>query len=245
MFMNPFYEIFYTPGAEDVDAAGHLTPEKMLYLAQEAAGAHCRLLGADREALLPKRLFWAVIRHRVQITSLPRLGQRIRVKTWPMPTTRSAYPRSTAAYDENGNLLFQVISLWVLMDMDTRAMILPGKSGVEVSGSLLGGELSAPGAIGLLSDGVVARRQVEECDLDSNGHMNNCRCLGWAAQLLKNQLSDCKEFTVCYYSEALSREALQLKYAPLEGGAVQVDAVCPEQEMSAGHSRVFSLRLLF
>lgn len=243
--MTPYYEILYTPQAEDVDAGGQLTPEKLLYLAQEAAGEHCRLLGADREALLPKRLFWAVIRHRAQITSLPRLGQPIRVRTWPLPTTRTAYPRATAAYDESGNLLFRVISLWVLMDMDTRAMILPGKSGVEVTGSLLGGELSAPGAIGLLADGTLSMGQVTESDLDRNGHMNNCRCLGWTAQLLPNQLADCREFTVCYYSEAFSGELLQLKYAPQEDGTLQVDAVRTGTEMSAGHSRVFSLKLLF
>lgn len=243
--MKPYYEVYHTLETGDVDAAGKLTPEKMLYLAQEAAGEHCRLLGADREALLPKRLFWAVIRHRVQVNSLPQLGQRIRVKTWPMPTTRSAYPRSTAAYDEDGNLLFQVISLWVLMDMDTRAMVLPGKSGVTVNGNLLGDELSAPGAIGLLTNGETSHRQVEDWDLDSNGHMNNCRCLGWAAQLLEKSLAECREFTVCYYSEALKGEALQLEYAPLDGNVIQVDALRIGQEMSAGHSRVFSLRLLF
>ena len=243
--MKPYYEVYHTLEAGDVDAAGNLTPEKMLYLAQEAAGEHCRLLGADREALLPKRLFWAVIRHGVQIASLPHLDQRIRVKTWPMPTTRSAYPRSTAAYDEDGNLLFQVISLWVLMDMDTRAMVLPGKSGVTVDGNLLGDELSAPGAIGLLTNGEASQRQVSDSDLDSNGHMNNCRCLGWAAQLLEKPLAECREFTVCYYSEALKGEELQLTYAPLDGNVIQVDAVRIGQEMSAGHNRVFSVRLQF
>ena len=243
--MKPYYEVYHTLEAGDVDAAGNLTPEKMLYLAQEAAGEHCRLLGADREALLPKRLFWAVIRHGVQIASLPHLDQRIRVKTWPMPTTRSAYPRSTAAYDEDGNLLFQVISLWVLMDMDTRAMVLPGKSGVTVDGNLLGDELSAPGAIGLLTNGENSQRQVSDSDLDSNGHMNNCRCLGWTAQLLEKPLAECREFTVCYYSEALKGEELQLTYAPLDGNVIQVDAVRIGQELSAGHNRVFSVRMQF
>ena len=46
--MKPYYEVYHTLEAGDVDAAGNLTPEKMLYLAQEAAGEHCRLLGADR-----------------------------------------------------------------------------------------------------------------------------------------------------------------------------------------------------
>ena len=72
---------------------------------------------------------WAVTRHRVQITRLPKSGETIRVETWAMPTTRVAYPRSVVAYDEKGQELFRSITLWVLMNMDTRAMIQPGQTG--------------------------------------------------------------------------------------------------------------------
>lgn len=62
----------------------------------------------------------------MQITRLPKSGETIRVETWAMPTTRVAYPRSVVAYDEKGQELFRSITLWVLMNMDTRAMIQPG-----------------------------------------------------------------------------------------------------------------------
>jgi acyl-ACP thioesterase len=142
---------------------------------QEVAGDHSTLLGTDRESLMRKNLFWAVIRHRVQITRLPGKNEKITVQTWPMPTTRTAYPRSTVAYDEQGNECFRGISLWVLMDAESRAMVLPGKSGVTVNGLLTGSELAAPGSMALQNAPLQMHRTVRYSDLDVNGHMNNCR----------------------------------------------------------------------
>ena len=141
--MEPIYKQTLTLNDSCVDRYGRMKPSMVLFCAQEVAGKHSELLGAGFDDLAQKGIFWAVIRQKVQITRLPITGETIRLETWPMPTTRVAYPRSTVAYDENGNECFRAISLWVLMDAESRAMILPGKSGVEVSGTLLGSELAA------------------------------------------------------------------------------------------------------
>ena len=60
------------------DRFGRLTPAALLYLVQEAAGAHCRLLGADGDRL--GNLFWAVSRTKVEVEQLPRIGQTVTVK---------------------------------------------------------------------------------------------------------------------------------------------------------------------
>ena len=126
-----------------VDRFGRLKPSMILYFAQEVAADHCEILGCDWDAMAEKGLFWAVMRHRIEITKLPMVGDMIRIETWPMPTTRTCYPRSMAAYDENGQVLFRLHSLWVLMDVNTRAMVLPGKSGVSVEGIVRGTGITA------------------------------------------------------------------------------------------------------
>ena len=73
-----------------VDCFGRMKPSMVLYLAQEIAGNHCQLLQVDYETLQNQRLFWAVSRHKVQITRLPTSGETIHMETWPMPTTRVA-----------------------------------------------------------------------------------------------------------------------------------------------------------
>ena len=245
--MEPIYERVFEITSADTDRYDRLKSSHLLNFLQEVAGDHSAILGTDREKLMQQNLFWAVIRHRVQITRLPGSGEKITVQTWPMPTTRTAYPRSTVAYDEAGNECFRGISLWVLMDAESRAMVLPGKSGVTVSGMLTGSELAAPGSMALQTAGQTMTRTVRYTDLDINGHMNNCRYLDWVEDTLPGSFHEenhVLEFTVNYMTEAREGEALSLRYQLTDGPCLSVDAQ-REGEVSPGRNRVFSARVLF
>lgn len=243
--MEPIYQANFTVTERDVDCYGRLTPSMILFYAQQVAGMHSDQLTVGYDALLKRRMFWAVTRHKVQITRLPRLGETIHVETWPMPTTRVAFPRSMVAYDGEGNEVFRSISLWVLMDLDTRNMILPGKSGISVVGTLRGNELATP--MGLPARALRNRRQRQVCftDLDRNGHMNNCRYLDWISDLLPSGYHgehELREFTVCYLSEAREGQELELRWDFPEDGCMYMDA---HRANDAQDTRVFSARLLF
>ena len=231
-----------------VDQFGRLKASRLLEYLQNVAGDHSALLGTDQKALTDKNLFWAIIRHRVQITRLPGSGEKLRIETWPMPTTRTAYPRSTIAYDEAGNECFRSISLWILMDGNTRAMVLPGKSGVEVTGLLRGCELQAPSSQLPREMAECEERSVRYTDLDLNGHMNNCRYLDWVNDLLPSGFHrhhELREFTLCYMSEVLENEPVQLHWELSDGPVLTVETVRKEGGNSINHGRVFSARLEF
>ena len=243
--MEPQYVQTFTVDDMAVDRFGYLKPSAILFYAQEVAGAHCKALALDYDTLAKRRMFWAVIRHRVQVTRMPKLGETIRVETWPMPTTRAAYPRSVVAYDENGNECFRSISLWVLMDLDTRNMILPGKSGIVVSGTLRGTELALPN--GLVPKPMTNGRSRDVCftDLDRNGHMNNTKYMDWIDDLLPSAFHEehpVKEFTVCYHSEAREGQNLALSWDFLDDGCLRVDA---HRKGEQRDELVFSAKMLF
>ena len=232
---------------EDIhaDRYGYLRPSALLYLVQEAAGKHSDLLGTDFDTLQKKGLFWAVTRHGVTVERLPRTGERISLETWPMPASRVAYPRMVEARDENGQLLFQVLSLWVLMDVNTRAMILPGKSGIALPGTVRGNELEPPASLPAKSYVNHRSRTVCFTDLDRNGHMNNTKYLDWIADLFPSafHFSHCPvEFTVCYLSEAREGQELILSWEAAEDGTVGVDAHRYNGEKP---ERIFSARLCY
>ena len=243
--MEPLYVQNFEINDNVVDCFGRLKPSMILFFAQEIAGQHCNELQVDYDTLASRRMFWAVTRHRVQVTRLPRRGETIRVETWPMPTTRVAYPRSMVAYDAAGNECFRSISLWVLMDLDTRNMILPGKSGISVIGTLRGSELPAP--LGLVPREMVNHRSRSVCftDLDRNGHMNNTRCLDWIDDLLPGAFHEkhsVKEFTVCYLNEAREGNLLDMHWDFAEEGLLQVDA---HRQQGGENHRIFSAKILF
>lgn len=242
---TPYEKRFHIP-ASAVDCFDRLKPSHILDYMQEVAGDHSALLGLSRQELTDRGLFWAVIRHKVQISRLPKAGENITVKTWPMPTTRVAYPRATEGFDEAGNSLFKVISLWVIMDMDSRAMVLPGKSGVDVAGTSFGTELKAPGGLPSGGGSCHTQRPVSFCDLDVNGHMNNTRYLDWLCDLRPaafHKEHPLKAVTICYMNEA--REGQQLQLAWTEGDVLRVDGFVPQTDVSAGHTRIFSAEAEF
>ena len=243
--MEPIYSQEFTVTDNTVDCFGRLKASMILFFVQEVAGQHFSRISMDYDSLAKLGMFWAIIRQRVQITRLPTRGETIRLETWPMPTPRVAYPRSVVAYDKNGNECFRSISIWVLMDINTRNMILPGKSGISVMGTLRGNELAVPS--GLMAKELRSHRErtVSFTDLDRNGHMNNTRYMDWIDDLLPSlyhRNHNIQEFTVCYLSESREGQTLDLRWDFLEEQVVQVDA---HRNTDGKDERVFAARLLF
>ena len=238
--LEKLYDIYGTM----TDCYGDLKLSALLYLAQDAAGEHCKELALDWDTMAQKQMFWAVIRHRVQITRLPKEGEKIRVQTWPMPTTRVAFPRSTVAYDEKGRELFRAISIWVIMDRNTRGMILPAKSGILVPGVSFGNELPAPRSLAPQGLSSGENRQVRYMDLDKNGHMNNTRYLDWVADLLPSKFYGAhqpKELVICYNQEALEGQEIHLQWELNGSGELTVDG----HRVGQNEERVFSAQVTF
>ena len=246
--MEPVYRQKITVGANHVDRFQRVKPSVLLYFIQDAAGKHCVVYGADWDSLAKKNMVWAVTRHRVQISRLPREGETITVETWPMPTTRVAYPRSVVAYDEAGQEVFRAISLWVLMDTESRAMVLPGKSGVTVDGQLTGTELAVPRSmVPMVLENSICRT-VRYTELDINGHMNNTRYMDWVDDLLPSAFHGAhpvREFTICYHAEAREGQQITLAHQLLEGPCLRVDAHREKTVVGGGEERVFSAQILF
>ena len=243
--MEPIHITHFHVDDLTVDRFGYLKPSAMLFFAQEAAGQHCLSLGTDYETLAQKRLFWAIIRQRLTVTRLPRRDEDLRIETWPMPTTRVAFPRCVVAYDKDGQECFRSLSLWVLMDMDTRAMVLPGRSGVTVEGILRGDEPATPVALTPAHPTERSTRTVSFTDLDRNGHMNNTRYMDWVADLFPSafhQERQLREMSLCYFAESLEGDTLSLCREALEPALHQVDI---HREKDGKEERIFSARLTY
>ncbi len=236
----------FTVMPENVSDRGELTLQGVLSCVQEASGQHSTALGYSWESLWEKGLFWAVLRHRVKIDRLPRLGEAFQVKTWPMPT-RSGYPRAVEACDKAGQKLFSAVSLWVLMDKNTRAMVLPGKSGVEVAGHLTGTELAMPKSIPALPAGEERVCTVEAGLTDKNGHMNNIRYLDWVLDALPPALREMpvREFTLCYQAECRLGQQVICTGEVTPEGKFRVGGRREGTDVSGSHHRIFAAEVEF
>lgn len=245
--MEPIYTQSFLIDNSHVDRFTHLKTSQLLSFIQEVSGRHSDILGLTWDGLAEKHMFWAVVRHRVQITRMPSLGETITLETWPCPTTRVAFPRSVIGRDEHGDELFRSITLWVLMNLDTRAMILPGSSGVEVMGHLRGLELDTPASLHPAKLSSTASRKVCYSDLDRNGHMNNSSYVSWVDDLLPSafhQQRPLQELVVCYLSEAREGQVLEMEYDLDENGCLRTD-MYRKREGSDKPERIFASRAIY
>lgn len=245
--MKPIYSQNITIETSAVDRYGRLKPSWLLYYIQEVSTIHGSAMGAGCNALAERNLFWAVLRTRIQITRLPHLGETIRMETWPLPTTKAAYPRSVIAYDSEGQEIFRAISLWVMMDQSTRLMVLPAKSGFAIEGLLTGSELASPASLPPRILDRTNQRTVCFCDLDQNGHMNNTRYFEWIYDLLPSSFHEShtpRELTICYLSEAREGEKLTMNW-DVQEDVMQIEATRPDSTGDEHHHRVFAARIQF
>jgi acyl-ACP thioesterase len=135
-----------------------------------------------------------------------------------------------------------MLSLWVLMDPASRAMVLPGKSGVAIEGTVRGLEPAIPRSLAPQAMANQMLRRVHYTQLDVNGHMNNTRYLDWVEDLLPAEFHrehPVKEFTICYLNEALEGEEVALNWQLDSEGNLHVHAA-----ESTGGKRVFSAEVL-
>jgi acyl-ACP thioesterase len=158
-----------------------------------------------------------------------------------------AYPRATVVYDAEGKELFRCIALWILMDLNSRAMVVPGKSGIDFPGCTRGGELPSPKSLTPKDLPIATDRKVRFGQLDRNGHMNNTKYLEWAMDLLPGSFHGghpLKSFTVCYLNEAREGDRVTLRHSLVEN-TLLVDATRPDPTDESKTHRVFAVRAEF
>ena len=244
--MEKIYRESYHLKGTECDRFGRLKPGAMLGMLQEVAVNHCRGTEVEWNALAKKGLFFAITRTYIRISRMPMEGEDITLETWPGVTTRVAYPRNTVAFDAQGNEVFRCISLWVLMDVASRAMVTPGKSGVSLDGWNRGIELPVPASIGLKPLEGCRERTVTFSELDRNGHMNNTHCADWVQDLLPSAFHaehPLSELTVCYLSEALEGDRVRLSHGFTPEGDLLVNSFVTDcHEGVEKDRRVFAVR---
>lgn len=242
--MEPIFELKKTVENQYLGSDGCASAWALLRFAMDAAAAHSKYISADRETLTKMGLFWVVIRHRMEISRYPTEGETVTVKTWPMPTTRSAYPRAVIGYDEQGKQVFRLTSLWVLVDIQRRKMVLPGKTGITVEGFTLGNELELPAKILPRELQHTTLRRVTEDDIDINQHMNNAKYLSWAMDLVPT-MPHPKGFDICYITESRLDQQLKLNWTLSEEGVLQVEGSREETDVPGQTTRIFAANVYF
>ncbi len=193
-----------------IDSAKNATLPAVVQLMQEAAMQNVIDIKLSIWDLAPHKISWVLMRKNMTINRLPILGEKIKVVTYPTGFEKFFTYRDYKVFAENGDLLCQSASTWLLMDIEKRRMArIPDFIKVLEKDMVHNIEIGLPRPslklnVKLEKETYLKKFEVNYFDLDFNNHLSNVTYLKWMLEalpsdfLLKNQI---KNIDILYRAE--------------------------------------------
>ena len=162
--------------SEQVDMTRRLRMSELFKLLEEASIAHTEELGCTRDKTLDRGLLWIITSQLVEIEELPAYDEEIIVRSWQGDMQHVFFPRFYEI-ERDGKVLVRGQALWMLIEEETRSMVMPEDYGISIPGRPGADDMMLP-AISLPKDAEVSESVplvTRFSQVDINGHMNNTR----------------------------------------------------------------------
>ncbi len=207
--------------AHDVDFCNKWKISSFLSNIQEVAGFNSTEYGCGWLALKEKyNACFVLTRMIVKMKFYPSSGQVVKLSTWPGEKPRLVFDRYFTAETEDGKVVAQAASQWVLINMDNRSLLKPTDCPFELPDT---GHIQIPFKIERGNFNFEARETTERIptysDLDYNGHVNNARYAEWVMDLFPDVIFSGKEtaeIDIRYEHEIRFGDKVKLDYSYME-----------------------------
>lgn len=224
--------------SSDVNISRTLRLSTLFTRLQEAAIAHTIDLGITREKTLDEGLLWAVTQYHAIFHRIPEYDEKVTLLTWPGKTMHLYFPRYFRLVDAKGSVLMEAVSLWVLIDQNTRGIVFPESYDIYIKETTTGNELPMPGRIRRQDTDTASVFTVPYSYVDLNGHMNNARYYDLAVDSMPEEFREreLRELSSEHIGEAQMGDVLSV------GCSASEDAfyICGEKEKP-----VFRMKFIF
>lgn len=107
----------------DFDRYERILPFAIMDIFQDVALHQSEEMGIGYEDMMAHRVFWAIIRQKIEIVRQPGHYQMVTARTWPHSLSRFSFMRDNSLRDADGNLLAKCSAEYVLMNIDTRKFV--------------------------------------------------------------------------------------------------------------------------
>ncbi len=177
---------FLTAG--ETDARSLMPVTLIASRAIEIATEHANYLGIGYSDLAERRLGWVLARLTIEIVRYPKINETYTMSTWIEGYNRFMCDRCYEMTDADGNTLANIRSVWVAIDMKTRAMADLSKLESErfpTADRPCPVAKCRPTSIAKGAATESAEYTFKYCDIDFNRHVNSIRYI----DLVLNQRS--------------------------------------------------------
>lgn len=168
------------------DAYNNATVSNLARFMEAATRDHVEELGIDTIKLVERGTLWVICWSQIDITRMPRAGESVILKSWEGPIKYGLLTRRFRFLDESGEMLANIASTFTIIDKETRSqtdipediMALPV---VKFDDDMPIPKLSMDFPKELKS---TSFHQVNDSEIDVNGHVNNSFYFEWAMDVL-------------------------------------------------------------
>lgn len=197
----------------DFDIDDHILISRVAQLFQDISGNHAELLGCGYEKFKSQDKIWIIARSKMEIIKNPVVNHPYKATTYVTKPKGLIYDRVYRVTDsENGELVMQGTTAWCVSSLSTRRLLRPDgstyPSDMEFDPSIEPERLLALKAPEK-EEGDSLKSRVNFIDLDHNRHMNNCRYMDMATNVLSpKEGKRISVFEIDYEKECVEGEKL-------------------------------------
>lgn len=165
----------------ECDITGEITLPSLVNLMVDLSGQQSDSLGNTNDQMSERGLSWIIVQYDMQIKRMPHSGEAIILETEAMSYNRFFTYRRFRAYDESEQLCVEVMTNFVMMDIESRKMVQIQKELLTVyQADEIRTMVRMQKPIPLEPDN---RREqdfrVRYLDIDYNRHVNNAKYFDW------------------------------------------------------------------
>ena len=210
------WEDEYLVSFYEVDAKNRVFLPSLWKYLQETAWNHAHRIGIGYLDLARDDYFWVLSRLSIEMNEYPGWGDKIRVKTWLLESSRLFAFRDFSILKEDGKIIGGAKSAWVVLNLKTRKPQriepflkdlnpLPDQHGAETKLD----KLPAPS-----HPGEETFFTVRYSDLDMHQHVNNARYIEWVLDSYSfemNQTHHITTFEINFLAESNCGDKLSIQ----------------------------------
>ena len=175
--MKEFSKTYYLAAGE-CNPQGELPLTLLMTRIIEVATLHANSWGVGYERLIRDNQVWVLSRVAIEMTGYPKVNTNYTLTTWIEDYNRHFSQRNMRLDDENGNPLGYVRTIWMVIDMNTRASVDIEKLGyIRENVSDIPCPIEPQSRLRPIEQGHAVDYTFGYMDCDFNRHVNTVRYL--------------------------------------------------------------------
>ncbi len=211
----------FTLRGYETDALGRLSVPALMNFMQESANRNAVAYGIGIADLASRGYGWMLMRFRLRVHQYPRYGQTIRVVTYPTFVEKYFISRDFRVLAEDGTLLADAASTWLVFSTDKRAMV-PLPDFIKSLSVPLGVDPLPKLSLKPDFQNTVFEPNDEKTvdvgwfNIDQNQHVNNVAYVQWLLEAVDNetlQTRELAEIDLVYRAESHWNDRLTIRHA--------------------------------